>query len=95
MELARIMSNTARIDGFNIDLSKFPPKEWIPPNISLQIRDCVTPFPEELKGTYDIVYIHLFHLDVHNNDPEPVFKNLLSLLSIKGHPNAPQIPTIS
>lgn len=86
VDLARNLPPSAHIDGFDINLSQIPPKEWLPKNISLHIRDCTTPFPNEFNSTYDIVHIQLFHLGVQNNDPEPIVKNLIRLLSTTSLP---------
>lgn len=83
VDLARNLPPSAHIDGFDINLSQCPPKEWLPTNISVHLRDCTAPFPDELNGTYDIVHIQLFHLGVQNNDPEPIVRNLIRLLSTK------------
>lgn len=82
VDLARYLPASARIDGFDIDLTQCPPKEWLPPNVSVHNLDCLAPLPDRLVGRYDIVHIQLFHLAVHSNDPAPIIKNLVKLLSM-------------
>lgn len=84
VDLARYLPASARIDGFDIDLSQCPPKEWLPSNVAVHNVDCVKPLPEHLIGQYDIVHVQLFHLAVHNNDPKPIVQNLISLLKPGG-----------
>lgn len=80
-DLARFLPPSAHIDGFDIDLTQCPPKDWLPNNVSVHEVDCLAPLPEHLIGKYDIVHIQLFHLAVHNNNPTPIIQNLLKLLS--------------
>ncbi|KAK4200389.1 S-adenosyl-L-methionine-dependent methyltransferase [Triangularia verruculosa] len=84
VDLARSLPTSARIDGFDIDLTQCPPKEWLPRNVSVYNVDCLAPLPEYLLGSYDIVHIQLFHLAVHNNDPAPIIQNLVKLLKPGG-----------
>lgn len=81
VDLARVLPESAHIDGFDIDLSQCPPKEWLPKNVAVHRLDCLEPLPDHLLGKYDIVHIQLFHLVVHNNDPGPIIRNLLGFLS--------------
>jgi hypothetical protein len=81
LDLARHLPSSARIDGYDIDLTQCPPKEWLPDNVSVHMLDCLKPLSEHLLATYDVVHIQLFHLAVHNNDPGPIIENLVKLLS--------------
>ncbi|KAI1475583.1 S-adenosyl-L-methionine-dependent methyltransferase [Daldinia eschscholtzii] len=84
VDLARCLPPSAQIDGFDIDLTQCPPKDWLPSNVSVHNVDCLSPLPEHLLEQYDIVHIQLFHLAVHNNDPAPIIRNLLGLLKPGG-----------
>ena len=44
-------------------------------------HDVFQSFPDSMIGQYDIVHIQLFACIVKQNDPVPVMKNLISLLS--------------
>ncbi|OAK99154.1 hypothetical protein IQ06DRAFT_294576 [Phaeosphaeriaceae sp. SRC1lsM3a] len=84
VDLARNLPASARIEGFDIDLTQCPPKEWLPENVSVHELDCLQPLPAHLLASYDIVHIQLFHLAIHNNDPGPYIKNLIQLLKPGG-----------
>ncbi|KAK0672538.1 S-adenosyl-L-methionine-dependent methyltransferase [Cercophora samala] len=84
VDLARYLPASARIDGFDIDLTQCPPQEWLPSNVSVHNLDCLAPLPDHLLGKYDIVHVQLFHLAVHNNDPAPIIQNLVKLLKPGG-----------
>lgn len=84
VDLANYLPPSAHIDGFDIDVTQCPPKEWLPSNVSVHTVDCLAPLPQHLLEKYDIVHVQLFHLAVHNNDPGPIIQNLLGLLSEAG-----------
>lgn len=81
VDLARYLPASARIEGFDIDQTQCPPREWLPSNVSVHYLNCLAPIPKHLLEQFDIVHIQLFHLAVHNNDPAPIIQNLVSLLS--------------
>lgn len=72
---------SARLDGFDISGGQYPPKEWLPANLSLRTLDVHKPIPEEFKGQYDIVHVRLFLTVVRNDDPLPILNNLMDMLS--------------
>ena len=72
------------LDGFDVSADQYPPKEWLPANLSLTTLDIHKEVPEELKGKYDIVHVRLFLTVVKKNDPLPILKNLMDMLS--GYP---------
>ncbi|KAH8901368.1 S-adenosyl-L-methionine-dependent methyltransferase [Thozetella sp. PMI_491] len=84
VDLARCLPKSARIDGFDINLTQCSPKEWLPANVEVHQLDCLKPFPENLLGQYDVVRIQRFHVAVHNNDPRPIIRNFISLLKPGG-----------
>ncbi len=49
--------------------------------MSLQVLDVHKPIPEDLKGKYDIVNVRLFLAVVINDDPSPIIKNLMEMIS--------------
>ena len=73
---------SAQLDGFDISDQQFPPKGWVPKNVSLSTLDILKPIPEDLKGKYDVVHVGLIVLVVERDDPIPVLNNLLALLSM-------------
>lgn len=71
----------AQIDGFDISFAQCPPAEWLPEGVRLRELDLYEPLPAELEGIYDVVHLRLFFVVIRNNDPAPVLKNLLRMLS--------------
>jgi hypothetical protein len=59
----------------------FPPKEWLPINVTLDTLNILDLVPEHLIGRYDIVSIRYFGLLIKNSDYLRLLKNLSSLLS--------------
>lgn len=80
MDVSRQLSS-ARLDGFDISSDQFPRNDSLPANVSLQTLDVFAPIPEELIGKYDLVNVQLFLAIVRNDDPRPILKNLISMLS--------------
>ncbi|KAL4906007.1 hypothetical protein BDW74DRAFT_177695 [Aspergillus multicolor] len=72
--------SSVQIDGFDVTNDMFPPKDWLPPNVSLRTLDILKPVPEELKGVYDVVCIRYFGVQIRNNDPSWVLGNLVEML---------------
>lgn len=70
-----------QLDGFDITDAQFPPKEWLPPNVTLDTLNILDSIPERLLGKYDIVNIRYFALLVKENNPASLLRNLTSLLS--------------
>ena len=68
------------IDGFDISTDQFPPQAWLPNNVSLKYLNAFQPVPTHFIGKYDIVHVRLFMLVIPNGDPEPVLKNLMTML---------------
>ena len=81
LDLASHLPPSAQLDGFDIDLGQCPPKPWLPPNVSLHSLDVFDPVPEDLVGKYDVIHIQLFVLIVKKNDPVPLLRNVLRMLS--------------
>lgn len=82
MELAEELPSSIKLDAFDTAPEQYPPRAWLPKNISLYVQDAFKSFPTEFHGSYDIVHIALFILVVPDNDPSVLISNLLKLLSI-------------
>ena len=80
------------LDGFDISVAQFPPREWLPVNTTLSRLDILQPVPESLRGTYDVVHVGLVAIFVEKDDPLPLLDNLLALLSIEPHLLSDLIP---
>lgn len=81
LDIARTLPPTAQLDGFDIDVSDCPHEQWLPPNVTMRQLDALGEIPEHLVGVYDIVHLRLFQVVVKDNDPGPLLRNILRLLS--------------
>ena len=69
------------LDGFDISLDQCPPGNWLPEKVSIQKLDILAPLPEDLIGKYNVVNVRLFACIIQNDDPIPILKNLMRMLS--------------
>ena len=83
-EVAHELPNV-QLDGFDIDLTQAPPKEWLPSNTRLRQWNVFDAIPDDLRGKYDIVHVRLLVLVVENSDPRPVIRNLVQMLKPGGY----------
>ena len=77
-------STETEMVGFDTDITQVGPKEWLPKNLSLREWSVFAEVPEDLVGTFDIVNVRLI-VFVIEEDPTPVLRNLLKLLSEYRH----------
>jgi hypothetical protein len=77
------LSDSATLDRFDLKTDLLPRIEWLPSNIAFHNLDVFEPIPEEFVGKYDIVHIRFFMPVVQNNDPLPILKNVIKLLSMQ------------
>ena len=92
MELSRLLPKSARMQGFDIDLSQAPVKAWLPQNVSLHTFDAFSAeMPDELVDAFDVLHIANFKLLVAKNDPVPLLKNLMKMLSMTRFESNPEI----
>lgn len=57
--LADQLPREARMDGYDVDPSKFLESHQLPPNVTLSSGNIREPFPESLRGQYDLVHVRL------------------------------------
>ncbi len=81
IELSRILPPSAQLHGLDIDISQSPPQEWLPSNILHSAWDAFSEVPEDMFEQYDVVHIAILMLLISKNDPIPLLKNLIKLLS--------------
>lgn len=81
MELLPHIPASTQLDGFDVSADHYPAKEWLPRNVTLDLFDAFRDVPEHLIGRYDIVHIRTFAVIVRNNDPGPLLRNLIKMLS--------------
>lgn len=78
-----MLSSSAQLDGFDVDLTQAPPKQWLPSNVAMHKLDAFSPLPHDLVGKYDIVHLRLFTVLIKHNNPVPLLRNLIGMLSKK------------
>ena len=86
LDLAKDAHPSTLLDGFDISASGFPHQSWLPSNISFSILDSLKEPPEELLEKYDFVHLRLFLIVVNENDPTPLLRHCMKLLSIASLP---------
>lgn len=85
LDLPCELPEPAVLDGFDIDLSKAPPAQWLPNNVTVHNWDILSPVPEHLVGRYDIVHLRLLILVVQHSDPVPIIQNAYRMLKPGGY----------
>ncbi|KAL7916466.1 S-adenosyl-L-methionine-dependent methyltransferase [Trichoderma velutinum] len=82
--LARELPSNSRLDGYDYDTSKFAEATSLPSNVNLGFADALKPFPENIRGTYDVVHVRFMFLAIKADQWELVAANLKSLLRSGG-----------
>lgn len=82
IELSGSLLPSARLDGFDISLTQFPPQQWLPSNLHLHTHDVFTPFPDEHLGCYDVIHLRFFVTMLNWDNLSPFIENLRTLLSM-------------
>ncbi|PKX94356.1 uncharacterized protein P174DRAFT_460432 [Aspergillus novofumigatus IBT 16806] len=80
-DLADEFPSTVRLDGLDISFDAAPPRDWLPPNMSLHHWDIKAEVPEHLVGVYDVVNVRHFVFVLQQSDLKGVLDNLFKLLS--------------
>ncbi|KAI0965548.1 S-adenosyl-L-methionine-dependent methyltransferase [Xylaria arbuscula] len=83
-ELAAKLPETAILDGYDIDVIKFPDPQTLPKNVTLQFGDIFKPFAPEAYGKYDVVHVKFLIFALKKDDWFLVVKNLTKLLAPGG-----------
>jgi hypothetical protein len=81
LEAAEDYPNAEALEGLDIALHQAPPEHLLPDNVRFKYLDLQDELPEEFVGRYDLVHARFLLGLVKNNDPTPILKNLLKLLS--------------
>ena len=81
LEASKQLPKSSTLHGYDIDVSQSPAKKWLPPNVSNFTWDAFSDVPVAMAEKYDLVHIGIFFLLIANNDPVPILKNLIKLLS--------------
>ncbi|GAP84930.1 putative methyltransferase domain-containing protein [Rosellinia necatrix] len=83
-ELSQKLPETAVIDGYDIDVIKFPDPTTLPRNVKLQFADIFKPFPPEATGKYDVVHVRFLIFALKKDEWLLAVKNLKKLLAPGG-----------
>lgn len=75
------MPESCQFVGLDIDTSQAPPTEWLPSNVSMRQWDVTQEVPADLVGQFDVVQIRLFIFVIKDNDPLPILRNIIKLIS--------------
>lgn len=81
LEAAEDYPNAEALEGLDIALHQAPPQHLLPDNVRFKYLDLQEELPSEFVGRYDLVHARFLLGLVKNNDPVPILKNLLKLLS--------------
>lgn len=81
LDLAQTLPPSTQLFGFDISAQQFPPQDARPANLSLYEHNVLTPFPEEHRGTFDVVAVRLITAGLKTSDWDAAVNNLNSLLS--------------
>ena len=84
IDVAREYPNM-QLHCFDIDTSQAPPKQWLPPNITLETWNIFDDVPEHMIGIYDVVHVRLLVLVVQRGDPSDILRSLIRMLKPGGH----------
>jgi SAM-dependent methyltransferase len=84
LELATRLPLTSQLDGFDIDTEKYPTRQELPDNVSLEFGNALEPFPEKHCGSYDFVHVRLMMYALKKDQWEAVARNLKTLLKPGG-----------
>ncbi|GAQ10911.1 hypothetical protein ALT_8232 [Aspergillus lentulus] len=84
-DLADEFPSTVQLDGLDISFDAAPPRDWLPPNMSLHHWDIKAEVPEHLVGVYDVVNVRHFVFVLQQSDLKGVLDNLFKLLKPGGY----------
>ncbi|KAF5026510.1 hypothetical protein F66182_1370 [Fusarium sp. NRRL 66182] len=84
-DFASEFSSDARLDGYDLDESKFLSSTVLPPNVRLSSGDLLKPFPQELQGQYDLVHARLLMIALKADEWEVAAQNLKRLVKPGGY----------
>ncbi|KAK2775673.1 methyltransferase domain-containing protein [Colletotrichum kahawae] len=93
--LTEILPQRAELVGFDIDPLKFPPRPPTPPipappvspplrpeqpSLDFRVHDALERFPEDARGTFDLVHVRLLALGLKTDDWDVAVGNLVELV---------------
>ena len=54
LDLAEELPKSVQLDGFDLNLSQCPPKQWLPENVTMHNLNIHDDIPDEFKGKYGV-----------------------------------------
>jgi SAM-dependent methyltransferase len=84
-DLACTLPPTSRLDGYDLDTTKFPEGTELPTNVKLSRGDVLKPFPAELSGMYDLVHVRLLMYALKADEWEQAVSHMRTLLRPGGY----------
>jgi SAM-dependent methyltransferase len=84
-DLASHLPTSSVLTGLDIDPSKFPPPRSIPRNVTLHFGNILKPFPNDLKGTFDLVHVRFLVFSLKASEWAIAARNLKTLLKPEGY----------
>jgi hypothetical protein len=87
LEAAEDYPKADSFEGLDITLHQAPSQHLLPNNVHFKYLDMQEDIPAEFVGRYDLVHARFLLGLVKNNDPVPLLRNLLKLLSKSQHPS--------
>jgi hypothetical protein len=87
LDLADHLPKTVQLDGYDISDSQYPSQAVLAENVSLGLLDAFGDVPPHLAGTYDVVHLRFWCAIVKGDDPSPLIRHAMKLLSIIPFPN--------
>ncbi|OCK76824.1 S-adenosyl-L-methionine-dependent methyltransferase [Lepidopterella palustris CBS 459.81] len=85
LQLAQELGHAeVQLDGYDISIAQCPTENLRPGNVSFTEWNAFEEIPPGTYETYDLVHIRLFGINVQNNDPSKVIRNVLCMLKPGG-----------
>ena len=81
IELSRGLSETVKLDGFDISPAQYPPRALLPNIVNLHTHNAFTSFPQEFLGSYDVVNLRFLITVLERDRFDSLLGNLTALLS--------------
>ncbi|KUI67225.1 hypothetical protein VM1G_02946 [Cytospora mali] len=79
-ELSDALPADSQLHGFDVSGDQYPPKEWLPKNVSLHEHDAFAPFAPEFLGSFDVVNLRFFITLLNGDNIQRLVRNLKTLL---------------
>jgi hypothetical protein len=81
------LPKTVRLDGYDVSDSQYPSQALLAEDVSLGLLDAFRNVPPHLAGKYDVVHLRFWCCVVKGDDPSPLIRHAMKLLSIIPFPD--------